>query len=327
MVTKEFAESSSQLVSLDVGDNQITGNIPSWIANLSSLKILILKGNHFMGQIPIQICQMTSLTIMDLSHNSLSGVIPSCLSNITSTTFQKQLGGFQNFSRELQIQGYDTRGLNPLLNLQEHVDFTTKMLPYTFYSHVLAFMTGMDLSHNKLEGCIPFEPGNLTNIHTLNLSHNYLTGQIPVSFSNLRQIESLDISFNRLNGRIPPQLTQLTTLSIFSVAHNNLSGPTADMKGQFSTSEESSYEGNPFLCGPQLHKSCTYNGEEDDNRANDGGFVDMGAFSITFAVSYVSVLVGIAAVLYINPYWRQAWFYFIELAITTCYYFCVHTLF
>ncbi|XVE71540.1 hypothetical protein DITRI_Ditri10aG0159000 [Diplodiscus trichospermus] len=47
----------------------------------------------------------------------------------------------------------------------------------------------------------------------------------------------------------------------------------------------------------------------------------MDVFYVSFFVSYVMVLLAIASVLYINPYWRRAWFYYIEAGITSCYYF------
>jgi hypothetical protein len=52
-------------------------------------------------------------------------------------------------------------------------------------------------------------------------------------------------------------LIDLHFLEVFNVAYNNLSGKVPDMKAQFGTFEKSSYEGNPFLCGPPLEKSCT----------------------------------------------------------------------
>jgi hypothetical protein len=143
----------------------------------------------------------------------------------------------------------------------------------------------------------------------------------------LKQIESLDLSYNNLNGAIPQQLTEITTLAVFSVAHNNLSGKTPERKYQFGTFDESSYEGNPFLCGPPLQNNC--NEEESpsqpmpNDEQEDDGFIDMDFFYLNFGICYTIVVTTIAAVLYINPYWRRRWFYFIEDCIDTCNYFMV----
>jgi len=168
----------------------------------------------------------------------------------------------------------------------------------------------------------------LTRIRALNLSNNFLTGKIPATFSNLVQVESLDLSFNMLSGRIPPQISRLNFLEVFSVAHNNLSGATPERKGQFITFDESSYEGNQFLCGQPLPKSCNPSGQAPatlpnglNNDGDDDSWVDMYVFRVSFVVAYISILLVIPTVLYINPYWRQAWFYYIGLVYMNCYYF------
>ena len=166
-----------------------------------------------------------------------------------------------------------------------------------------------------------------STIRAMNLSHNNLTGPIPTTFSNFKLMESLDLSYNNLGGKIPPELTEITFLAVFSVAHNNLSGTTPERKNQFGTFDESSYEGNPLLCGPPLH-DCTKIGPPStmlvDHDGEDGGsFIDMAVFYISFVVVYITVLLGLVAVLYINPYWRRVWFNLIEVCIDNCYYFVV----
>ena len=220
----------------------------------------------------------------------------------------------------------------PPMGKEETVQFTTKNMSYYYQGRILTSMSGIDLSCNKLTGEIPTQIGYLSGIHALNLSHNNLTGTIPTTFSNLKQIESLDLSYNLLHGKIPSQLTVLTTLAVFRVAYNNLSGKIPDRVAQFSTFEEDSYEGNPFLCGWPLSKSCDDNGLSavtpeayTDNEEGDS-LIDMDSFLITFTVSYGIVIIGIIGVLYVNPYWRRRWFYLGEVCMTSCYYFVADNL-
>ncbi|KAH1155203.1 hypothetical protein GYH30_050504 [Glycine max] len=316
-LSKRMFHGNSSLVMLDLSYNEISNNLKDLIHNLSykRLNILLLKGNHFMGDIPKQLCQLIDLNMLDLSHNNFSGVIPKCLGKMPFENKNPKdlLARFSIFDPDLHIHA---AALSPS-NVQEKVNFTTKERTDTYIGRVLVYMSGIDLSHNKLKGNIPFELGYLTKIRALNLSHNDLTGQIPVTFSLLAQIESLDLSFNMLNSQIPPQLSMLTSLEVFSVAHNNLSGPTPDFKGQFSTFDENSYEGNPFLCGLPLPKSCnpppTIIPNDSNTDGDNDSLLDMYVFCVSFAVSCTSALLVTAAALYINPYWRQAWFYYMEL--------------
>ncbi|KAL7239567.1 hypothetical protein ACSBR2_005461 [Camellia fascicularis] len=335
---------SSYLVTLDLSDNHLNGIIPNWIGSLHVLSILLLKFNNFEGEIPVQLCQLKQLSILDLSENKFFGHVPRCLHEIPfETTHEKsslEIGSlltsmatisfwsFVEGSKSLryhlvEVVNGDGSIIFSSLDVQQKVELSTKHQSYVYKGNILDYMSGVDLSCNHLTGEIPLEIGNLSNIHVLNLSHNNLFGSIPSTFSQLKQIESLDLSYNRLNGKIPSQLIELDKLEVFSVAYNNLSGATPDRKAQFATFEESSYEGNPLLCGLPLQTNCnkTVPISSLERKIEDGGFIDMEVFYVSFLVSYIIVLSGIVAVLFINPHWRHAWFHLVEVCMTSWYYF------
>ncbi|XP_034891251.2 uncharacterized protein [Populus alba] len=291
---------SSEIFALDLSHNNLTDGIPKWIDRLSNLRFLLLSYNNIEGEIPIQLCRLDQLTLIDLSHNHLSGNMLSWM--ISSHPFPQQYNSYGDLSSS-----------------QQSFEFTTNNVSLSYRGSIIQYFTGIDFSCNNFIGEIPHEIGNLSMIKVLNLSHNSLTGPIPPTFSNLKEIESLDLSYNKLDGEIPPRLTELFSLEFFSVAHNNLSGKTPASVAQFATFEESCYKDNPFLCGEPLPKICgaampPSPAPTSMNNEDNGGFMDMEVFYVTFRVVYIMVLLVIGAFLYINPYWRRAWFRFIELS-------------
>ncbi|KAK1263719.1 hypothetical protein QJS04_geneDACA009442 [Acorus gramineus] len=166
------------------------------------------------------------------------------------------------------------------------------------------------------------EMGYLTMLHSLNLSHNHLTGSIPESFQNLMSLESLDLSFNHLSGVIPSQLVQLNMLSTFQVAYNNLSGIIPSNR-QFSTFNESNFEGNPYLCGPVVGRSCS-NGTSQTHRITDDEVdkervIDNPVIYYSFiAASYAIGFWGVIAVLAFKYNWRVKFFLVADDLIYAC---------
>ena len=72
-------------------------------------------------------------------------------------------------------------------------------------------VTDLDLAGNNLNGRIPRELGNLSELQTLNLSENESEGGIPASLARLTNLEALNLSSNRLTGELPPELQEISS--------------------------------------------------------------------------------------------------------------------
>nr|XP_023882258.1 receptor-like protein EIX1 [Quercus suber] len=336
---------SLHLVTLDIRDNKFYGRIPIGVGLLPNLRILLLSGNNFSGVILDKLCWLKNIAIMDLSRNNFSGTIPHCFHdlkfekidpfdgltepNSTFLEFRDTIVPYQSILK----RNFENFEVEREVAAEIGIEFVTKYRSYFYKGGVLDLMSGLDLSVNKLTGGIPPELGQLSPIRALNLSYNQLTGSIPNTFSKLTQLESLDLSHNNLSGEIPSTLIDLHFLEVFNVAYNNLSSKVPDMKEQFGTFQNSSYEGNPFLCGPPLEKSCTRVDKSPpspikSSDASHGKWYDVDplVFSTTFIVSFVIFFIGVACILYINPYWQQRCFNLIENRMYLCYNFAFYKL-
>ncbi|TXG54003.1 hypothetical protein EZV62_019259 [Acer yangbiense] len=217
-------------------DNHPSGRIPSWLGNMSDLSDIIMPNNNFEGPIPVEFCQLEYLEVLDLSENNISCDFPSCLNSpyIQQVHLSRSMTALHD--KDYDVSPGPTRlqvrwlvwAAGPSMRKGETIEFTTKSISYCYKGRILNYLSGIDLSCNKLTGEIPHQVGNLTRIHSLNLSHIELSGPIPPSFSYLRKIESLDLSYNYLNGKIPTQLVELYNVAVFSVARNNLTGKTPE---------------------------------------------------------------------------------------------------
>lgn len=82
----------------------------------------------------------------------------------------------------------------------------------------------LNLNSNQLSGSIPSEMGSLANLWYLSLGDNQLSGSIPGELRNLANLRQLFLYKNNLNGSIPAELDNLTNLDWLSLWENQLSG-------------------------------------------------------------------------------------------------------
>lgn len=85
----------------------------------------------------------------------------------------------------------------------------------------LTDLTSLDLSANSISGSVPTSIGSLVMITQLNLSNNLLTGQLPSGIGNLNQLVSLRLNKNQLSGDIPSTVGSFVGLTIVALEENH----------------------------------------------------------------------------------------------------------
>ena len=163
---------NGRVTELDLGSNQLSGEIPAQLGSLSDLEILNLWENMLSGELPAALGNLGELTHLRLWSNQLTGEIPPELANLANLE-QFAVGGNR-------LIGNIPEELGNLSNLRE-----------------------LHLPTNQLTGEIPAELGNLSNLKHLNLNNNQFTGTIPAELGNLTDLETLYLNRNRLTGCLP----------------------------------------------------------------------------------------------------------------------------
>ncbi|XP_042415398.1 LRR receptor-like serine/threonine-protein kinase GSO1 [Zingiber officinale] len=244
-LTGEIPKTFSRLCNLwmlDLSLNNIIGELADLLDGLSNcpqgavLSSLSIGDNNMSGSIPSNLGLLAHLQELDLSSNSLQGHFRAMFQDYTNSN--------PCHDNNLQCAMAPMGSYRP----KDKILITAKGSTYE-YIRILSLVTSIDLSHNNLSGEIPNELMMLRDLHFLSLSNNHLTGTIPENIAFLTELFSLDLSMNNLTGTIPSNLSALNFLSHLNLSFNNLSGriPTGN---QFLTFDDPAiYAGNKDLCG------------------------------------------------------------------------------
>ncbi len=88
----------------------------------------------------------------------------------------------------------------------------------------LSNLLSLDLYENQLSGSISKELGKLSNLEYLVLYDNQLTGNIPAELGDLSNLQALYLENNQLTGVIPAELGGLSNLIDLDLSNNQLTG-------------------------------------------------------------------------------------------------------
>lgn len=202
---------------LFLNGNNLYGELPPEIGNLTDLHLFYMIGNRINGVIPSTIGQMTSLQVFNVLGNDFIGQIPASIGNLTNLM-------------ELSLNGNALTGTIPVslgmciglkeLNLSKNQ--LTGTIPHQFGS--LPLIEAINLSYNSLSGNIPYQLGKPPFLKNLSLEFNSLTGTIPMELSDPPNLLGLTLQQNQLSGPIPLELGQLSNLLVLDLSDNQLTG-------------------------------------------------------------------------------------------------------
>ncbi|XP_040362894.1 receptor-like protein 6 [Rosa chinensis] len=219
-----FLRTSTQLKYLDLSDNQIQGNVPTWVLdvgrnslsyfNLShnfltgtieqflwkNIEYVDLSSNLLKGKVPIP---SPSTKFFLMSNNQLTGALPSTICNLTSVQVI-----------DLSNNSFSGRIPQCIGNFSQDLSV-------------------LDLHMNQFRGRIPstFPKGNI--LRNLDLHGNQLEGTLPQSLVNCRKMEVLDLGDNKLNDTFPNWLESLPELQVLILGSNRLYGPIGSPETRF----------------------------------------------------------------------------------------------
>ncbi|XP_074377314.1 uncharacterized protein LOC141718833 isoform X3 [Apium graveolens] len=290
------------LITLDLAENQIPGDIPNWIWNVGNggLQYLNLSVNRLEKLEEPYVIH--NLSWIDLRSNHLRGKLP--IPPKKNFAVWKAMKDGRN---DVNILGFQFSSFgNSRKTYQDAVTINIKGKQLELVK-ILNIFTSVDISNNHFEGNIPHTIGELKSLVSLNLSHNTLSGSIPKSIGTLKLLETLDLSMNKLTGKIPAELGDMSFLAVLDLSDNQLTGkiPTGN---QIQTFSDASFERNKGLCGAPLQLKCggvpviTVNYDEEDPGEN---------IKWEFVAPEVGFAVGLGIVilpLILNKRWRSFYY-------------------
>ncbi|XP_076946700.1 receptor-like protein EIX2 [Bidens hawaiensis] len=238
---------SGQLLSLEdlnLNNNQLTGNIPMSVGQLSKLKSLDLSYNSLAGVLSeTHFTKLKNLIHLDLSLNSLAF-------NFSSQWIPPfQLNFF--FASSCSIGPHFPNWLQTTTNLQR-LDLSNSSIRDTipeWFENILYNILYLDLSNNHIKGKLPqfhfassneignrilkmnsnkFE-GSLASfpytVQILDLSDNLLSGHFPQTDGTMNlSLEVVNLSNNHFTGIFPIHLCKLASILVLDLSNNKFSG-------------------------------------------------------------------------------------------------------
>ena len=253
----------TNLTDLFLVSNQMNGTIPHELGNLTNLKYLFLQDNQLSGPLPQSLARLSGLRIFRFKNNPglcaptntdfqvwLEGIPsrsgPNCGLSIAPTQRPTPVSQQLSPISKASTTSTDRATLVALYNATNGPNWKDNSgwlsdapigVWYGVDTNAHGRVTVLNLRFNLLNGVIPMELGDLTELKVLNLWANSLNGPIPPELGDLINLESLSLSVSKLRGPIPSELGNLTSLETLGLSGNQLSGSIPSELGNLTNLE------------------------------------------------------------------------------------------
>ncbi len=242
-----ITDENGQVTGLDLGSNQLNGEIPTGLGDLSNLKLLYVSDNNLTGVLPKSLTGLSGLESFRFHNNSglcapIDEAFQTWLQGIALVVGSSCAPEDSLEDREVLVQLYNALDGE---NWNNNANWLTE-LPIRQWHGVTNDASGrvtrLLLESNGLAGALPKELGSLSNLKRLELANNYLTGEIPRELGNLSDLETLLLGSNNPNtggvtGGIPKELGSLSSLKRLELVMNKIAGEIPAELGNLTSLE------------------------------------------------------------------------------------------
>ncbi|KAJ1258201.1 hypothetical protein BS78_10G056900 [Paspalum vaginatum] len=215
----------TELVSLDLSNNNLNGSIPPGVSNLSKLEIWHFNNNNLSGSFPHELSLLRNLKSLWMFDNYIEGLVPEFIQNLTKLTDLRIYG--------TKIQGPIPRNLSILTNLE--ILMLGDLEGNPSYFDVIgewSNLTMLSLRKCRLTGQLPSTPRNLPKLNYLDLTSNNLSGSI-IQLLPYKNSSFIYVGENNFSERLPPEIVRPSLSLDVSYNHfvnGSLSNIPADQK-------------------------------------------------------------------------------------------------
>ncbi|WMV15750.1 hypothetical protein MTR67_009135 [Solanum verrucosum] len=268
--------------------NQLSGPIPKYLGNMTSLVYMRLESNMFNGTVPKELGDMVNLRVLILSFNNLTGQLPEELNKLTNlkelrlrgNNFTGKLPSFESFKtlQRLEIQASGFEGpIAPIISVSTQMielritDLTGGASEFPLLGN-MTLLTRLVLRNCNLSGKIPPYITNMPKLKLLRQKKGFtgIVYGLCVSIYCMPFMKTVcrDLSLNKFEGQIP-NLESLKKLDFLYLVGNRLTGPIPDWvksrnsKHMIDLSYNNFSESSEPICQETLNLFRSYNGTKN----------------------------------------------------------------